>query len=205
MIGLTVGSTVAYYTWAISAPGYAIGVHGIDARSALWASVIANLVFIAALPAWGALSDRFGRKPNAIIGPVALMLLSFPLNRLIQDQAWQLAVAMSVALFFLAAIASIAPAIFAELFPTHVRASGMAVPYSIAVAVFGGTAPYLMTWLAERGTADLFIVYTIAMLAISVVTIAITPESKGRSLEAAVADPSPVASAAVPAALEMSR
>jgi MFS transporter, MHS family, alpha-ketoglutarate permease len=205
VIGLTVGSTVAYYTWAISAPGYAINVHGIDARSALWASVIANLVFIAALPAWGAFSDRFGRKANAIVGPVALILLSFPLNRLIEDQAWQLAVAMSVALFFLAAIASIAPALFAELFPTHVRASGTAVPYSIAVALFGGTAPYLMTWLADRGTADLFIVYTIVMLAVSVVTIAITPESKGRSLETPVAEPTPAVRVAAPAVLEMSR
>ncbi|MGH4002403.1 MAG: MFS transporter [Pseudonocardiaceae bacterium] len=182
IIGLVVGGTVAFYTWSVAAPGYAINVKHVEASSALWAGVIANLVFIAMLPIWGAFSDRFGRKPNVIIFAAGTAILTVPLNNFIQDQAWQLAVAMSVALFFHAAVSAIVPALFAELLPTHVRAAGTGFPYSIAVALFGGTAPLVQTWLAGHGQASLFTVYTIVLLAVTLITIVIIPESKGRPL-----------------------
>lgn len=183
VIGITMGGTVLYYTWAIAAPAYAIEVKGLDPASALWASVIANLVYIAALPAAGALSDRLGRRFNIFVFVVGLAVLSFPLNWLIQDQAWQLGLAMSIALVFLAFPTSILPALLSELFPTHVRASGMAFPYSIAVALFGGTAPYLQSWLASRDVPWLFIVYSILLLLVMGTVILFTPETKGRRLE----------------------
>ncbi|MGH3516191.1 MAG: MFS transporter [Haloechinothrix sp.] len=183
VIGLTVGGTVAYYTWAVSATGYAISVKGVDPQQALWAGVVANLVFVVALPLWGALSDRWGRKPNLYFFPLALGAVSFPLNGLIGDQAWQLGVAMSIALFIHASVTSIVPAVMAEQFPTRVRATGFAFPYSIAVALTGGTAPYLQTWLASRGTPDLFIVYSIALLGVSFLTAITLKETKGISLE----------------------
>lgn len=63
----SVGGTVFYYVWAVSAPAYAITVRGIDPSGALWAGVGANVVLIASLPVWGALSDRIGRKPVLFI------------------------------------------------------------------------------------------------------------------------------------------
>lgn len=183
VVGLTVGGTVLYYTWAIGATSYAITVKGIDPTAALWASVVANLVFIAALPAWGALSDRWGRKPNLIIFSVGLAVLSFPLNWLIQDSAWQLGLATAIALVLLAAVTSILPAAFAEMFPTRVRASGMALPYSLAVAATGGTAPYLNTYLSSIGLSSMFTVYCIALLAIGLVVAVLMPETRGKDLE----------------------
>jgi MHS family alpha-ketoglutarate permease-like MFS transporter len=183
VIGLTVGGTVAYYTWAVSATGYAISVKGVDPQAALWAGVVANVVYILALPLWGALSDRWGRKPNVVVLGVGLGVLSFPLNWMIQGEAWQLAVAMSVALFVHASVASIVPAIMAEQFPTRIRASGFAFPYSIAVALTGGTAPYLQTWLAGRGLSALFIVYSIALLAVTLATVFTLRETKGMALD----------------------
>ena len=38
-------------------------------------------------------------------------------------------------------------AVKAELFPAHVRARGVALPYAIANALFGGTAEYVAEWL----------------------------------------------------------
>jgi hypothetical protein len=67
---------------------------------------------------------------------------------------------MALALFVLAAVTSIVPALMAEQFPTRVRASGFAFPYSIAVALTGGTAPYLQTFLAGQGLSTLFIGYS---------------------------------------------
>lgn len=183
VIGLTVGGTVLYYTWAIAAPGYAISVKGIDPEGALWAGVIANVVFIAAQPMWGALSDRFGRRPILIFFAIAQGALLIPLNLMIQDSAWQLAVAMTIALIVQAAATSILPAVFAELFPTRVRASGMALPYSLAVAATGGTAPYLQASLAQSGQSLLFMLYAIGLLAIGLVVVVSMKETKGKILE----------------------
>ncbi len=183
VIGLTVGGTVLYYTWAIGATSYAITVKGIDPEGALWAGVVANLVYIAALPFWGAVSDRWGRRPNVIVFSVGLALLAFPLNWLIQDAAWQLGLAMSIALFVHASVAAILPALFAEMFPARVRASGMALPYSLAVAATGGTASYLQTYLASVGLASVFTWYAIALLAVGLVVAVRMPETRGTSLE----------------------
>jgi MHS family alpha-ketoglutarate permease-like MFS transporter len=183
IIGVVVGGTVAFYTWSVAAPVYAINVKHVAASSALWAAVVANLAFIVMLPIWGALSDRFGRKPNVITFAVGTAVLTVPLNGFVRDQAWQLAIAMSVALVFHAAVSAVVPALFAELLPTHVRAAGMGFAYSIAVALFGGTAPLVQVWLAGHGKASLFTVYTVALLVVTLITIVITPESKGRLLE----------------------
>ena len=73
---------------------------------------------------------------------------------------------MSVMLIFIAASAAIVPAVYAELFPTSIRTIGVGVPYSICVAVFGGTAPYLQTVARHhRPMRQLFNVYAVAAAA----------------------------------------
>lgn len=182
VIGLTVGLTIAFYTWAIAAPAHAIASLGIDASSALWVGVLANVVFIALLPVWGAVSDRIGRKPVLLIGALGIALVSFPLNAYLQDSAVQLAVAMIVALFFIAAACAIVPAVFAEMFPARIRTIGVGVPYSIAVALFGGTAPYLQEWLGANVGPSAFVGYTVVLLLVSAAVIATMPETKGKNL-----------------------
>ena len=182
VIGLTVGLTVSYYIWGVVAPSYAATALKMDRGEALWAGVIANIVFIAALPFWGKLSDRIGRKPVLIMGSAGAALLHFPMTWLLKDSPWQLAVSMSVMLFFIAASAAIVPAVYAELFPTKIRTVGVGVPYSICVAVFGGTAPYLQTWLGTVGQANLFNVYAVFLLLIGIAFVFTIPETKGKDL-----------------------
>lgn len=178
----TVGGTVVYYVWAVSAPAYAITVRGIDPSGALWAGVGANLVLIASLPFWGALSDRIGRKPVLYIGNVGIAALLFPLNAMIGHSAVTLFVAMAIALFVMGAILSVMPAMMAELFPTGLRAAGVGVPYSIGVAAFGGTAAYVQTYFADRGTPELFEWYALALVAVSIAALFTIPETRGRDL-----------------------
>ncbi|EID79394.1 MULTISPECIES: MFS transporter [Rhodococcus] len=178
----TVGGTVVYYVWAVSAPAYAIAVRGIDPSGALWAGVGANLVLIASLPLWGALSDRIGRKPVLYIGNVGIAALLFPLNAMIGHSAVTLFFAMAIALFVMGAILSVMPAMMAELFPTGLRAAGVGVPYSIGVAAFGGTAAYVQTFFADRGTPDLFEWYALALVAVSIAALFTIPETRGQDL-----------------------
>jgi len=183
VVGLTLGITVAYYTWAVSAPIYATTTLGIDRGQALWAGVIGSLTFMVALPLWGALSDRIGRKPVLLVGTLGTALLYLPMSYLVKDSMWQLAIAICVMLICLAAFLSIGPAVYAELFPTSVRTTGVGVPYSICIALFGGTAPYLQTWMgATFPDASPFPFYAVALLVISGLTVLKLPETKARDL-----------------------
>ena len=182
VIGLTVGLTVIYYIWGVVAPSYATTALKIDRGEALWAGVVGNLVFIAALPFWGKLSDRIGRKKVLWAGATGAAVLHFPMTWLLKDSAWQLAVSMSVMLIFIAASAAIVPAVFAELFPTSIRTVGVGVPYSICVAAFGGTAPYLQQWLKDIGMAQAFNLYAVVLLVISIAFVFSIPETNGKDL-----------------------
>ncbi|WP_233160069.1 MFS transporter [Pseudonocardia sp. MH-G8] len=174
--------TVVYYIWAVGVSGFAISAKGVPATGALWGSVIANVFFMVTLPLWGKLSDRFGRKPVFITYGVAFVVLSFPLLGALNGSAVRLTVIMMVALFFLGAFVGIMPAYFAELFPTAVRASGIGVPYSFVVAIFGGTAPYTLTWLTSRDLQWVFALYMVVLVLIGLVTTLLTPETQGREL-----------------------
>ncbi|MFE2507773.1 MFS transporter [Streptomyces naganishii] len=182
VVGMTVGLTVAYYAWAVSAPQYAISSRGLDPAGALWAGLAANVVFLVALPLWGALSDRIGRKPVLLVCSLGTVAVIFPLNSLVGRESWRLGLAMAIAMIFIAAGAAIVPAVYAELFPTRIRTIGVAVPYALCVAAFGGTAPYLQTWMGAELGGAYFTAYTAMLLLISSAAIVTLPETRNRSM-----------------------
>ncbi len=190
VIGMTVGATVIYYVWAINAPAYAQTTLKIDPTPALWAGVVGNLVFLVCLPLWGMLSDRIGRKPVLLSAMIGAAVLYIPMNALLKDSAWQLAVTMSIMLAVISAYSAIGPAVYAEMFPTHVRAAGFGFPYSIAIALFGGTAPLIQAWMAEHfQSTAVFPFYAIALMVVSGLTILTLPETKGIDLHEVVRTP----------------
>ncbi|WFR73366.1 MFS transporter [Prescottella defluvii] len=146
------GTSVFSYTWSVNAPAYAISFYDVDDRLAMWAGVAANLVFIAALPLAAMLADRVGRRINNMVWGVGVALLAFPLSGMLDSSALTLAAAMSLALILQSFAASTQVAWFAELFATKSRAAGIGIAVSLAAAIFGGTAPYLNSWLTSRGT-----------------------------------------------------
>lgn len=184
VILLTLGATVAFYVWGVTAPAVAIATFDMPASGALWAGAGGLILFILSLPLWGRLSDRIGRKKVLAISLLGTAALYFPMQKLMSAEPWTLFVATAAVLLMLAGTMAILPAVFAELFPTHIRTVGTAVPYSIAVALFGGTAPYLQTWFgAVLGQSWLFSAYAVLLLLISAATaIFLLPETKGRLL-----------------------
>jgi len=80
-------------------------------------------------------------------------------------------VVFCVGLGLYALMASIAPAIMSELFPTELRGVGIGAWYNITVALFGGTAPLVISLLAARGHSDWFFYYVTAGAVVGFLTI----------------------------------
>lgn len=182
VILLACGHNCAYYVWATFASSFAISSRGMDPTSAFTASLLAQLVALAALPFWGRLSDRIGRRPLIIAMGVAAILCYYPLSLLISDAPWTLFVAQAVGMSIWAMGAGMYPAMISELFPAHQRATGVAVATSVSVAVFGGTAPYLMTWTSANNAEWLFFLWLAFLSSLAIVGGLLVRETRGIDL-----------------------
>lgn len=155
--GFTVVWTVAYYLILIYMPTFTQKHLGLERAHALWATAIGLGALIAATPVAGWLSDRVGRRPLLLAACCALIVLPYALFSLMLRRPSfevvalvQIAFALALALF-----CGPGPAAIAEIFPTRVRSTWMSAAYSLSVALFGGFAPFVATWLIQRSGSPL--------------------------------------------------
>ncbi|MFI7618658.1 MFS transporter [Nonomuraea terrae] len=183
IVGITIAGTVAYYTWTSFLPTYAQITVGFDEADSLQIGTISLVFFMILQPLLGMLSDRVGRRPMLITFGVGFLVLPVPLLSLLTDAYASLLVVQLVGMVFLGCFTSISAAVNSELFPTRVRAAGAGFPYSLTVALFGGTAPLIGTALQEAGNPQLFPWYMSALALIStLVYVFVLKETKGRPL-----------------------
>ena len=150
--GFTVVWTSAYYILLTYMPTFTQKHVGLGRSEALWSNTLSLLVLVVVAPLAGWWSDRIGRKPLLLACCAALALLSYPLFQFMLAQP-TLAAVMSVQVLFgliIAAFSGPGPAAIAEIFPTHARSTWMSAGYSLSVALFGGFAPFVATWLIAR-------------------------------------------------------
>jgi len=189
IVMIAAASNVAYYTWVTFAPATAIA-RGMDPAGAYQASLLAQLLCIVWLPVCGWLSDRFGRKPMVVAWGIAVMVLTYPISSIVTKAPLTLFLAQGMGLGAWALLASIFPAILSEQVPTQARAQGVGLVSSLSVAIFGGTAPYLNTYLAGSGHEHLYTAYVMALGLVAVIAGLVIRETAGLDL-AAIQAPGP--------------
>jgi MHS family proline/betaine transporter-like MFS transporter len=183
MILVAAANTVGYALTSYM-PTYLTTNKGYDEIHGTLLTVPVLVVMSLCIPLTGRLSDRIGRRPVLWIGALSTVVLALPAFLLIAvgsvpaTVAGLALVALPVA-FFVPNLASALPA----LFPTAHRYSAMGIAYNIAVALFGGTAPFIIAALIQATGNDLMPAFYLMMTsAIAAVVIYFLPESAQRHL-----------------------
>ena len=183
VMALTAGGTLAFYAYTTYMQKYLANTVGFDRVTASRIMTAALFVFMLMQPLGGLLSDRFGRKPVMIAFGIAGTLLTVPIFTALEATRSPLtAFALVMAsLIIVTGYTSINAVVKAELFPSHIRALGVALPYAIANTVFGGTAEYVALWLKDAGREQWFYYYVAGMIGLSLVAYATMRETRTSS------------------------
>ncbi|KAB0264446.1 MFS transporter [Microvirga brassicacearum] len=177
---------VQYYLWLIFLPTYANLVGGLDRAAGFAGNIAATAAYCVGVPTFAYLSDRIGRKPFLIAAAVCFLVFTYPLlSMLVGNPSFGTFLFVAVVgAIFISLNNSVIGTLFAELFPTQVRTSGIGIPYAVCAAIFGGTAPLIATWLQGLGGPLYISIYVMIICAITLLThIFLTPETRGRSLD----------------------
>ncbi|RRO15699.1 MFS transporter [Saccharopolyspora rhizosphaerae] len=169
VVGLTLGGTVAFYTYTTYLQKYMVNTGGIDKPTAAWINFAALLVFGVLQPLAGALSDRIGRRKLLMFFGVSGTLLTVPLMTVLGGTQNPIAafLLMLGGLVIVTGYTSINAIVKAELFPTNIRALGVGLPYALTVAIFGGTSEYVALWLKKAGMEQVFFYYVSGCVLVS--------------------------------------
>lgn len=171
VIALTAGGTVSYYTFTVYMQKFLVNTTGFSKDDATVISVIALLVFMVIQPLYGLLSDFVGRRFMLIAFGAGATVFTVPiLTQLSQPQSMKSALVWYIcALLIVSGYSSVNAIVKAELFPVHIRALGVGLPYALTVALFGGTTEYLALWMKSVGHPEWFAYYVSGCAALSLV------------------------------------
>jgi MHS family proline/betaine transporter-like MFS transporter len=147
-IGVVVMATVATYL-VLYMPTYAVKQLGLPSSAAFSAVLLTGVVQLIVAPIVGHWSDTHGRIKPMLAAAVALLILVYPMFRYLDANptfgslmVFQIVLGLLMTTYFGAL-----PALLTELFPVQVRTTGLSLGYNIAATVFGGFAPFIITWL----------------------------------------------------------
>lgn len=183
VIGLTMGGTLSFYTFTTYPQKFLVNTGGFSKADATLISAASLLVFMLLQPLVGALSDRTGRRPILIAFGVLGTLFTYTIlsgiaaaSTVLNAFAWVMA-----GLLIVSGYTSINAVVKAELFPAHIRALGVGLPYALTVSLFGGTAEYLALWFKRSGHESHFYVYVTACVAVSLLVYVFMRDTKHHS------------------------
>ena len=178
-VGIAVGAVLTSPLWLYQLwyhlPGWRNSAN-VD-LIAIYMTGAATLLLLV-IPFIGKLSDKVGRKPTLAAFAGGFVVLSWPLLQLLKNDFWSVFAVQLTGMLLVLGYSANCAVIMAEQFPPEVRATGIALPYALSVALFGGTAPYITTWLDDIGHSDLLWLYVSGAALISLIIYLTMPETK---------------------------
>ncbi|MTH35889.1 MFS transporter [Paracoccus limosus] len=178
-------NAVGFYLILSYMPTYLITEMGMEESASFLANSIALFAYIFLIFLMGLLSDRFGRKTALIAASVLFIVLTVPLFGMLEGASFAMIVLIQVIFGALLTVNDgTLPCFLTEIFPTRVRYSGFAFSFNTANALFGGTAPFVATWLiSATGSKTAPAWYLVAAAAVALVAMLAARETAGKPLE----------------------
>jgi MFS family permease len=169
-MGMRVAENGLFYVYTVFVLSYGPSALGVSRQTMLWGVTLAALLGLVAIPSFGALSDRLGRRPVYLFGAVFSLAYAFPFFWLLETRSpaviW-LAIVLGVTVGHNAMYGPQA-AYFSELFGSSVRYSGTSVSYQLASVLAGGLAPFIATALLVTWGRSAVAIYMMVLAAITV-------------------------------------
>lgn len=168
-IGVTLGGTVAFYTYTNFILKFMNDTSGIAKTDTSVINFWALLIFMLLQPVYGIISDKVGRKPLLLWFGITGVLFTWPLLSALSNtkDPFTAFLLMMGGLLIVGGYTSINALVKAELFPASIRALGVGLGYAIANSLFGGTVPLIGAALQKSDQVDLFFTYVTVAIGIS--------------------------------------
>jgi MFS transporter, MHS family, shikimate and dehydroshikimate transport protein len=180
-MGARIAENGAFYIYTVFILTYATQPRiGLSRGAVLTAVALAAIGEMVAIPFFGWLSDRIGRRPVYLFGALFTALFAFPFFRLVETgrPAWVVLAVVAALVGGHAAMYGPQASFFSELFGTRVRYSGASLGYQLASVIAGGLSPLIATELLRRtGASWPIALFIIAMAAITAVSVALATET----------------------------
>jgi MHS family alpha-ketoglutarate permease-like MFS transporter len=164
---LTAAGSLAFYAYTTYMQKFLANTAGFSKSAATTVTAVALVVFMLVQPLFGWLSDRVGRRTTIAVAFLGGAVATYPaMTALAVAPSRAVALALAILLLLiLSGYTAVSGLVKAELFPAHVRALGVALPYAIANALFGGTAEYVALWFKDQGRESGFYIYVSVVMA----------------------------------------
>jgi MHS family proline/betaine transporter-like MFS transporter len=148
-LGVVALCTVSMYTIVLFMPTYATRQFGLATSVGFLGGMLVGAIQLVLMPLFGTMSDRFGRLPICFISAVMMSLLFYPMFAWLAASPTLQTLLIVQGIFGVLMAGYMGPlgALMAELFPARMRTTGLSVSYAFGVAIFGGLAPLISTWL----------------------------------------------------------
>ncbi|GAB7189536.1 MFS transporter [Kineococcus sp. NUM-3379] len=196
--GLRFGENIAFYIITAFSLTYAVEVGTVSRTVALNAVLVGAAVEVCAIPLFGALADRVGRRIVTAVGAAGMVLWAFAFFRLLDTGATgPVIAAVVVGLVLHGAMYGPQAAFISECFPTRLRYTGSSIAYQLTSIVAGSLAPIIaVALLRETGSSLPISVYMAASCAVTVVAALTARDRTGVPFEQIDAEETAAAGAA---------
>ena len=177
-------TALSFYIFSTYMTTFLREVVGLDATSVLLSNVLALTAAACLAPVMGVVCDRIGRRRTMFTSVLLLMLTAIPGYLVASDETFTGALVGQLMIMLGAVTANVVTAVLlTEVFPTRVRYTAAGVTYNVSYAIFGGTAPFMATWLIDvTGLSIAPAIYLTVMALIAFVATLFMPETSGRRL-----------------------